>query len=100
MNTLKKKKVLTLNKDKEYSVVEVSQTQKNNGIRFISAGLATEVGYSIAIPIVAGAFLGVWLDDVFHSKPKLTLSLIFFGIFLSFVNLFRIVNSIIKKEKQ
>src|SRR3990172_6853972 len=94
-----KRKVLKLDENRKFTVVEEpSKIEKD--IKIFSIGLASEIGYSIAIPIVVGALVGVWLDKRFNTAPKLTLSLLFGGIILSFVNLFRIVDDIIKRGKK
>lgn len=63
-------------------------------------GLATELGFSIALPLVGGAFLGRYLDQVRDTYPKATLSLLSIGFLLSLVNFIRILQDIIKKEKK
>ena len=94
-----KRKVLKLDENRKFTVVEEpSKIEKD--IKIFSIGLASEIGYSIAIPIVVGALVGVWLDKRFNTAPKLTLSLLFGGLILSFVNLFRIVDDIIKRGKK
>ncbi len=60
---------------------------------------ASEMGFSIALPILLGAFFGSWLDVKFNTQPKLTLSLLFIGIFFAFTNLFLIVKQFINKDK-
>lgn len=101
MKTQKSRKILQLTADKKYSVVEISEVRKQKRqLQFFSVGLATEIGYSIAIPITLGALIGVWLDKKFNSAPKLTLSLLFVGILLSFIKLFKIVTDITQKGKK
>ncbi len=92
------KKVLKLDQNKEYKIV-AAEEQKKKQLQFFGLGMATEIGYSIAVPVVLGALIGVWLDIRFQSKPKFTLSGIFTGIFLSFVNLYKIVQNITRKSK-
>ncbi|MBI3954809.1 AtpZ/AtpI family protein, partial [Candidatus Gottesmanbacteria bacterium] len=48
--------------------------------------LASNLGFTIAIPIVIGAVLGSFLDNKLNTSPKLTLSLIMLGLFISFYN--------------
>lgn len=50
--------------------------------------LAAGLGLSMALPIAGGAFAGNILDSKFHSSPKLTLSLIFAGLFIGVANIF------------
>lgn len=65
---------------------------------FRSVGLATELGFLIAIPLSGGVFLGVWLDSIFSTHPKLTLSLLGLGVIVSFANLFIVLSEFSKKE--
>ena len=65
--------------------------QKSNNDKFISGiNLASELGFSIAIPLVLGAISGSYLDKRFDSAPKLTLSLIFLGLIISVYNIFQV----------
>lgn len=53
--------------------------------------LASDLGFAIAIPLAGGALVGAYLDRRFHTKPIITLSLIFLGLILSFITIFKIV---------
>lgn len=55
---------------------------------------ATQLGLEISLPIAFGAIIGSGLDSRFGTEPKITLSLLFFGIFISFYNLFKRLRSI------
>lgn len=59
-----------------------------------SVDIAMELGYSIVIPIVGGAFLGVYLDKRFGIAPKLTLLFIFLGLGLGIYNAYRLLKNI------
>ena len=61
-------------------------------------GFIGEVGFAIAIPIAGGVFLGVYLDRRWGTYPRATLSLLFLGVVVSFLNLVRIIQAIIRKE--
>ncbi len=52
--------------------------------------LASNLGFTIAIPIVIGAVLGSFLDNKLNTSPKLTLSLIMLGLFISFYNIYKL----------
>jgi len=54
-------------------------------------GIATDLGFAIAIPLTGGALLGSYLDDKLRTTPKLTLSLIFLGLIISFLNVYNII---------
>lgn len=47
-----------------------------------------ELGFVLSLPIVIGALSGVYLDKNLGTEPKLTLSLIFLGVFISFLNIY------------
>lgn len=63
-------------------------------------GLATELGFAVALPLAGGAFFGRYLDSVRGTYPKATLSLLFVGVLLSVVNFFRIVRDVIRKNRK
>lgn len=56
--------------------------------------LATELGFQVAIPLVISVIIGQKLDSRFGTEPKLTLSLLFFGLIISLYNIFRVVKKI------
>jgi ATP synthase protein I len=49
-------------------------------------GMFGLVGWSVAIPTVAGVALGVWLDSLFGDRVSWTLTLLFVGVVLGCVN--------------
>lgn len=59
--------------------------------------LTSNLGLSVSLPIVGGAFLGQFLDSKFNSLPKMTLSLIFLGLILAVANIYTTLGKI--KEK-
>lgn len=61
-------------------------------------GLIGEIGFAIALPIVGGALVGVVIDRTWATTPKATLSLLFLGVIVSFVNLFKTVETITKEK--
>lgn len=61
-------------------------------------GLIGEIGFAIAIPIAGGAIIGVVIDRAWNTTPIATLSLLFFGVVISFMNLFKTVETITKKS--
>lgn len=48
-------------------------------------GIAMEMGYLIALPLIGFAVLGSYLDKLFHTKPLILLLCIFFAIIISTV---------------
>lgn len=92
----KKRKVLRFTKERlleESEEVEKpkedEETRKSRFLAMIS--LASELGFSISLPIAGGAILGQFLDNKFNTSPRLTLSLIFFGLFLGVTNIYYIM---------
>ncbi len=57
-----------------------------------------QLGFAIAIPIAGGALLGTYLDRIWSTYPKATLSLLFLGILISVVGFFNTVMEIIRKK--
>lgn len=49
-------------------------------------GMFGMVGWSVAIPTLAGIALGVWIDATFESPYSWTLTLMFVGVILGCVN--------------
>jgi ATP synthase protein I len=49
-------------------------------------GMFGLVGWSVAIPTVAGVALGVWLDALFDDRVSWTLTLLFVGVVLGCLN--------------
>lgn len=60
-------------------------------------GLIGDIGFAICLPIVGGALVGVMIDRMWSTTPKATLSLLFVGIMVSFINLVKTVETIIKE---
>lgn len=61
-------------------------------------GFATDLGFTIALPIAGGAILGKYLDGLWGSYPKTTLSLLFLGIVISMVGFITIIRDVLKKK--
>jgi len=70
--------------------------EKKKRNAFFYLGYVGEIGFVIAIPIVGGVLLGSYLDRIWHTYPTWTMSLLFFGIFVSIVNFIHTVQDIIK----
>ncbi len=49
-------------------------------------GMYGLVGWSVAVPAVGGALLGLWLDRKLHGRISWTLTLLFAGLVLGCVN--------------
>lgn len=61
-------------------------------------GLIGEIGFAIAVPIAGGALFGVFIDRTWSTTPKATLSLLFIGVIVSFINVFKTVETITKEK--
>lgn len=56
---------------------------RKNVLRTLLIVLVGQVGCLTLLVIVLSVFVGQWLDATFHTKPVLTLALLFAGIPLS-----------------
>lgn len=61
-------------------------------------GLIGEIGFAISVPIAGGALIGVVIDRTWSTTPKATLSLLFLGVVVSFISLFKTVETITKDK--
>lgn len=101
VNEDKKRKILRLKGGKlvsEEKKVNIQKKEKDKRSLVRGLSLVGELGFAISIPLVGGILLGVYLDRKFSSFPKLTLSFLFFGILVSFMNLFVIVREFTKEN--
>lgn len=76
---------------------KVQRKRSGSNAPWYYLGLIGEIGFAIAIPIAGGAILGVVVDRAWSTTPIATLSLLFFGVVISFINLFKTVETITKK---
>lgn len=76
-------------KEEEEKPKEDEQKARSRFLAMIS--LASELGFSISLPIAGGALLGQFLDNKFSTSPRITLSLIFFGLFIGVTNIYFIM---------
>lgn len=90
--TQRTKRVLDIKGGKiEIREEELTKEAKETNQRFLeSINLASDLGFTIALPIVGGAVLGSILDQKLNQSPKFTLSLIFLGLFISFYNIYKL----------
>ncbi len=65
----------------------LKEDEEKRGDKFLTmVSLATNLGFSISLPIAGGALLGQILDNKFSTSPRITLSLIFLGLFIGLAN--------------
>lgn len=91
-----KRKVLRFTKDKllteELEDEKPKEDEKEARGRVLAmVSLASELGFSISLPIAGGALLGQFLDSKLGTSPRLTLSLLFFGLFIGACNIYVIM---------
>lgn len=90
-NVIKLKKgSVTIEKE---PVDEKKQSEKERELmnKLLSESLG--LGISIALPIAGGAILGVTLDRLLTTAPKLTLGFLFFGVFISMLKMIQLART-------
>ncbi len=88
----------------EDKIVERAREERSHRTKDADSGLfylgfIGEIGFTIALPIAGGAFLGTYLDRHWGTYPKATLSLLFFGIVVSTVTIVRIVSDVLRRSR-
>jgi predicted F0F1-ATPase subunit len=79
----------------------MTKKDRKNGDRAWRIALSTiNLGWEMALPIFLGVLLGNYLDKLTESRFNLTISLLFFGIFISFYNYSRIIKKFDKKDEE
>jgi len=70
----------------------IEQGRREKGQSFWRyVGLIGTVGWSIVVPMVLGALLGLWLDRRFQSGSTWTLCLLLLGLLIGCVNVWRLI---------
>jgi ATP synthase protein I len=85
MHNMEKQKRFRQNvEDKELRKLK----EKHNSKRSVLFGLGMFglVGWSVVVPTLLGAFLGVWLDKHFPGKQSWTLTLLLIGLIVGCVS--------------
>lgn len=94
---IKIKKTLNLAEERiqteEVNTEDLQEKEKERTKFSAMMSLASELGFSISLPLVGGAVLGQFLDSKFGTNPKLTLSLIFTGLMIGFANVYFIIKN-------
>lgn len=90
-----KKKILKLGTNGQKNIVEeknfIDKEDKDTTSALNSLSKSSSIGFAIALPILAGAIIGSYLDSVFKSTPKTTVVLIILGMFCGLSYLFKMV---------
>jgi len=72
-----------------------TKSKKEQKKRFYqSVSIVSQLGLSIALPPVAGAFLGKFLDEKFQLAPIMTLSFIFLGLIISLTSFYTTIKKL------
>jgi ATP synthase protein I len=74
--------------DKKSSRKLTALKQKHHSVWF-GLGMFGLVGWSIAIPAIAGIALGLWMDRTWPGHISWTLTMLFVGIFMGCLNAWR-----------
>ena len=64
---------------------KLRETQKSRRSVLSGLGMFGLVGWSVVVPTLLGAFLGVWLDKHFPGKQSWTLTFLLIGLILGCV---------------
>ncbi|MCL4360063.1 AtpZ/AtpI family protein [Patescibacteria group bacterium] len=92
---MKKRNVLRLRPDETFEIAEEDEPPKpsdDSGNRYFALiSLASELGFSISLPIVGGALIGNFLDSRFGTGPRLTLSCLFIGLVIAGTTIYMVM---------
>lgn len=95
------RKFLQLGRTETTISEEDGKPKKKGGRDFlVILGLASELGFSIAIPIGGGVLLGSFIDKQTGTAPLFTLLLLLLGVIFGMFNLYNIVQQTTKKDKK
>ena len=64
---------------------KLKEKQKSKHGLLYGLGMFGLVGWSVAVPTLLGAFLGIWLDNHFPGKHSWTLTFLLIGLILGCV---------------
>jgi hypothetical protein len=76
------------------------ETRESRDFFYFLLGSVGEIGFAVALPIIAGALLGKFIDTEYHWYPKATLSGLVGGVFISFVGLIGTVQSVVRRSDE
>ena len=92
---MKTRKVLKLGGGEENAAIieeQIEHPKEDSHGRMLQVlSLASELGFAISLPIAGGAYMGQLLDGKFGTAPRMTLSLIFLGVFIGGANIYFII---------
>ncbi len=61
-------------------------------------GLAGQIGYTVAVPLVVGVLGGVFIDRAAHTRPWFTIIGLVIGMVLSVMGFIRTIREVLKKS--
>ena len=100
MNEAKPKTRVRLDNESKFVVVGPKEEDSKKKSSSSALFQATEIGFSVTLPMLGGVFFGSWLDAKNHSQPKMTLVFLVIGIVVGFVNLWSVVTKFTKKHRK
>ncbi len=69
-----------------------SQNTNNSSKQFFEIiAVGSGLGFTIVIPIIGGVILGRYIDYKYNIAPIFTLSLLFLGMIIAFISIFKIL---------
>lgn len=84
------KKLDGLKKQKENVSKEEGEKQEDSD----NMRMGLRAGSELVAAVLAGGFIGYWLDDFFGTKPLFLLALLVLGIITGFINVWRVSEGI------
>lgn len=76
----------------EHQVERMKQAEKDRSTVLAQSVFLGTLGLLFVLPIVAGAYLGQWLDETLvESSINWTLNLLFFGIAIGAINVWLLI---------
>lgn len=76
------------NIDSEVGLKIRKEHKKSQFFEIIAVG--SGLGFTIVIPIIGGVILGRYIDYKYNIAPIFTLSLLFLGMIIAFISIFKI----------
>ncbi len=86
-----KRTITYIDKDGSRKNCDIHVSEKNNKKNPQWIMKHMNVGFYLAVPLLAGVFLGDAIDRTFQTKPVFTLILLGTGMIAAFYNLFKIL---------
>lgn len=78
---------------------KVAWKKKEQSLGWYYLGLVGQIGFAIALPIVAGGVGGVYIDTWLGTRPLVTLLLLLIGVAVSFIGFFSVIKEVSHNPK-